>query len=69
MPHNPVRFKELDVRRAVRAAAKEGLNISGFAVLPDGTIRIHTTDDTTTVDQTNPWDEVLGDAAHQERAS
>ena len=42
MPYNPVAFKERDVRRAVRAADKEGLIVSGFEIEPDGTIRIHT---------------------------
>lgn len=41
MPTNPVAFKERDLRRAVRAADKEGLIVSGFEIEPDGTIRIH----------------------------
>jgi hypothetical protein len=41
MPYNPVAFKERDLRRAVRAAGKEGLIVSGFEIEPSGTIRIH----------------------------
>ena len=40
MPAKPVRFKENDGRRAVRIAVKEGLTVSGFEILPDGTIRV-----------------------------
>ena len=42
MPSSPVAFKERDVRRAVRAAAKEKLVVSGFEIGPDGTIRVLT---------------------------
>ena len=42
MPYNPVAFKERDLRRAVRAADKEGLIVSGFEIGPDGTIRVLT---------------------------
>ena len=40
MPTNPCRFTENDGRRAVRIAVKEGLTVSGFEILPDGTIRV-----------------------------
>jgi len=42
MPYNPVAFKERDLRRAVRAANKEGPIVSGFEIGPDGTIRVLT---------------------------
>ena len=35
MPYNPVAFKERDLRRAVRAADKEGLIVSGFEIGQD----------------------------------
>jgi hypothetical protein len=42
MPTNPVLFKESLMRRIVRAAHKEGMQISYVEVLPDRTVRIHT---------------------------
>jgi hypothetical protein len=34
-------FTELAIRRAISAARKEGLKVSGFTVAPDGTITVH----------------------------
>jgi hypothetical protein len=42
MPTNPVQFKESLMRRIVRAAHKEGMQIDYVEVLPDRTVRIHT---------------------------
>ena len=42
MPAKPVQFKESLMRRIVRAAHKEGMQISYVEVLPDRTIRVHT---------------------------
>jgi hypothetical protein len=41
MPYNPVAFKKRDVRRAVRAAAKENLVVRDVEIEPSGVIRIH----------------------------
>jgi hypothetical protein len=40
MPANPVEFKVSLIRRAVRAAHHEGLQISYVEVLPDRTVRV-----------------------------
>ena len=42
MPAKPVQFKESLMRRIVRAAHHEGLQISYVEVLPDRTVRLHT---------------------------
>ena len=42
MPAKPVLFKESLMRRIVRAAHHEGLQISYVEVLPDRTVRLHT---------------------------
>ena len=65
------RFAPTEVKRAITLVQQAGLPVGEVALEANGTItiRIHTTDGTTTVSQTNPWDEVLSDAAHQERAS
>lgn len=34
-------FTELAIRRAISAARKEGLKVSGFTIAPDGTITVH----------------------------
>ena len=38
----PARFSLADVERALRAAEKRGLNVSGYEIDPNGTIRILT---------------------------
>lgn len=42
MPSKPVDFKERNVRRALRAADKEGLVVRGYEILPSGLIRVLT---------------------------
>jgi len=42
MPSKPVDFKERNVRRALRAADKEGLVVCGYEILPSGLIRVLT---------------------------
>ena len=37
-------FTELALRRALKAARREGMRVSGFTVRPDGSITIHNTD-------------------------
>jgi hypothetical protein len=52
------------LRRAVRAAAKEKLVVTGYRIEPDGTICIHTADSATTANQTNlgALDKMVGGA-------
>jgi hypothetical protein len=70
MPKSNLHFKASSVLRAVKVASKAGLVVSGFEIEPDGAIRVLAAPSgTTTISQTNPWDEVLPDAAHQERTS
>ena len=59
MPYNPVRFRENEVRRAVRAAAKENLVVTGLEVEPNGTIRV-LTGPPGTKSQVNELDKWLG---------
>lgn len=42
MPTNPVQFKESLMRRIVRAAHKEGMQVNYVEILPDRTVRVHT---------------------------
>lgn len=39
MSRRPARFRESDLRRAIRAAEKEGARMS-VEILPDGTIKL-----------------------------
>ena len=63
------RFAPTEVKRAITLVQQAGIPVSEVSIEADGAIKIRTTDGTTTANQTNPWDEVLTDAAHQERAS
>ena len=42
MPSKPCDFKERNVRRALRAADKEGLLVRGYEISPSGLIRVLT---------------------------
>jgi hypothetical protein len=42
MPANPVEFKVSLIRRAVRAAHREGMRVTHFDLLPDKTVRVYT---------------------------
>ena len=42
MPKPPVKFKQADVKRAIRAAQSEGLPVTGFEITPEGGLRIMT---------------------------
>jgi hypothetical protein len=63
-------FKKTDVIRATRAVLAVGLSVArvdinkdgGFAIIPG-------TPSTEPAAPTNPWDEVLTNAAHEKRAS
>lgn len=53
------RFSLADVERALRAAEKRGLNVSGYEIDPNGTIRILTGASQAANDRRNPLDRVL----------
>jgi hypothetical protein len=42
MPHKPVKFRETEVRRAIKAARKEGLPVERVEVTNSGGFVIHT---------------------------
>jgi hypothetical protein len=71
MPSKPVDFKERNVRRALRAADKEGLVVRGYEILPSGLIRVLTAPSGQTapsgcqeIDRdTNEWDADYGKPA------
>ena len=69
MPQNPFPLKVSAAKRLIGAVQKKGLVVGSVSVGPDGTISIHTADSATTANHANPWDEVLTDVAHQERAT
>jgi hypothetical protein len=62
-------FCKTDLRRAIKTARDANLPVQRIDILPDGGLSIVVgdtgkADDTT---NTNPWDEVLTDAAHEKR--
>ena len=42
MPTNALEFKVSLIRRAVRAAQREGMRVTHFDLLPDRTVRVYT---------------------------
>jgi hypothetical protein len=40
--HGPVRWRQREASRAIRAAEQAGLKVSGVEIAPDGTIRVLT---------------------------
>jgi hypothetical protein len=71
MSHGPQRFRESEIRRAIKAAGSAGIEIArieihkngGFAIIPGKP------DERGDRDASNPWDEVLTNAADKERAA
>ena len=71
MSHGPQRFRESEMRRAIKAAGSAGIEIArievhkngGFAIIPGKS------DEVGKGGTSNPWDEVLTNAADQERAA
>ena len=67
MSHGPQRFRESELKRAIKAARAAGVEIArydfhkggGFSIIPG------TPGDKGV--QANPWDEVLTDAANEKR--
>lgn len=39
-PRSPLRFRDRELQRAIRAARKAGIDVGGVAIDPDGEIRI-----------------------------
>ena len=62
------RFAPTEVKRAITLVQQTGLPISEVSIEADGAIKIRTTEGTATVNQTNPWDDVLH-AENEKRAS
>jgi len=72
MGRGPCTFKEADVRRAVKAARKAGVEIAGIKVSRGGDIIIvagKPKEANDAFETANPWDEVLDDATNTKRAS
>ena len=42
MPHKPVKFRETEMARALRAARKEGLPVERVEITNDGVVILHT---------------------------
>jgi hypothetical protein len=42
MPHKPVKFRETEMARAIRAARKEGLPVERVEITNDGVVILHT---------------------------
>jgi hypothetical protein len=70
--HCPCSFRESDVRRAIKAARTAGIEVEartlrfykdGFALIPGKP------EEGGNCDASNPWDEVLTNAADKERAA
>jgi hypothetical protein len=76
MSRGPLKFKETDLRRAVRAVSKEGLRVREVTVDREGNIRVvpcpPSEGDVGVASgesvQANPWDEVLSNAPDEKRA-
>jgi hypothetical protein len=70
MARRNLRFKENDVSRAIRGVAKAGISVGRVMVDRDGNIVVIASQPgDATVVGANPWDEVLGDATNEKRAS
>jgi hypothetical protein len=70
MPRQPCLFRKRDVKRAVEAVMSAGLGVAGVEIGKDGAIVVVPgKPDDDAGDEINLWDEVLGDATKQKRAS
>ena len=61
-PVKRTRQRRPTLTTALAQAAKAGMTVSGATIAPDGSVTLTFGDGSTTT--TNPWDEVLTDAAH-----
>lgn len=55
----PVRWREREATRAVRAAEAAGLNVAAIECCPDGKIIVHTSKNPPEEAGKNEWDKVL----------
>ena len=69
MSHGPYRFRETEMRRAIKAARSAGIEIARLDVNKDGGFAIipGKPDGGGNGGASNPWDEVLTNAADKER--
>lgn len=51
-----VKFRERDIKRAVRAAQNAGLTVSGFEIKPDGGIAVMSAGSKPGVTELNPFE-------------
>src|SRR5262249_43386640 len=66
--HN--RFRKVEAHRLMRGVLDAGLQVVGVEVDPGGTIRVLTSQAAANdAGAANPWDEVLGNAAHEKRTA
>ncbi|HUI22324.1 MAG TPA: hypothetical protein VLZ74_14930 [Methylocella sp.] len=71
MSHGPQRFREAEMRRAIKAARSAGIEIARIEVGPDGRVSLvpGKANEGNNGDESNPWDKVLTNAADKERAA
>lgn len=71
MPRRPSKFKLRDVTRATMGVRATGLGVSRVEIATDGTIVVIPggSGEGGNSDASNPWDEVLTDAADKKRPS
>ena len=70
MPNMPHAFKDRDVQRLIKAARSAGPSAGSVTIDLKVTITIHgKADGPDSAPISNPWDEVLTDAAHQKRSA
>lgn len=72
MPRKPrdQLFKRSDIYRLIESARRKGLHIARIDVEPDGKLSLivgETAKADSHENKTNPWDEVLNDAANEKR--
>jgi hypothetical protein len=71
MSRRAAKFTEADVRRALAGARKAGVAVR-VEITPTGTITIISggkPSEATSVAESNPWDEVINNAADKERTT
>jgi len=71
VPNMPHAFKDRDVQRLIKAARSAGLNPGSVTIdLKGGIITVHgKADGPNSALISNPWDEVLTDAANEKRSA
>ena len=71
MPNMPHAFKDRDVQRLIKAARSAGLDPGSVTIdLRGGLITVHgKADGPDSAPISNPWDEVLTDAADEKRSA